>query len=97
MGQDPEVYPEPLKFQPERFLKDGKLYIPDSFVQFGTGQRMCLGSQLARMELFLFLSNLINNFDFYMPEGKPIPELTGFMATTHSPWPFELCFKKRDE
>lgn len=94
MNVDPELYPEPNKFKPERFIKNGKLQISDSFTQFGVGQRMCLGTQLARMELFLFFANLMNHYEFYMPEGEKIPGLDGVLGITHSPLPFDLCFKK---
>lgn len=52
MNVDPELYPEPYKFDPERFIKKGQLQVSETFAQFGIGQRMCLGTQLARMELF---------------------------------------------
>ncbi|KAG6450063.1 cytochrome P450 18a1 [Manduca sexta] len=94
MGMDPETYPEPEKFKPERFLKDGQLRVPDSFMQFGVGQRMCLGTQLARMELFLFFANLMNSFDFTLPYGVDEPELQGVMGSMHAPAPFTVNFRK---
>ena len=89
---DPEIYPEPEQFKPERFIREGKFTVTDTFMQFGTGQRMCIGNLLARMELFLFFSNIMNNFEFSMPEGEDIPPLEGMVGSTHAPNPFKLCF-----
>ncbi|CAH1646164.1 unnamed protein product [Spodoptera littoralis] len=49
----------PAQFGPERFIRDEKSVITDIFMQFGVGQRMCIRNLLARMELFLFISNLM--------------------------------------
>ncbi|XP_021209147.1 cytochrome P450 18a1 [Bombyx mori] len=96
MNNDPKVYPEPDKFKPERFLRDGQFHIPDSYMAFGVGQRLCLGIQLARMQLFLFFANIMNRFEFSLPEGAEMPPLEGFMAATHTPLPYSLCFHKID-
>ncbi|KAJ8722814.1 hypothetical protein PYW07_003994 [Mythimna separata] len=93
MNMDPEIYPEPESFKPERFIREGKFTITDTFMQFGIGQRMCIGNMLARMELFLFFSNLMNSFEFSMPEGEDVPPLDGVLGSTHAPLPFKLCFK----
>lgn len=91
---DPEIYPEPERFKPERFIRDGKFTINDNFMSFGTGQRKCVGNILARQELFLFLSNISNHFNFNMPIGEEIPSLEGVLGATHAPNPFYLCFTK---
>lgn len=48
--QDPDVFPEPEQFRPERFLEDPK---PSSrvWVPFGAGARHCVGSHLALMTI----------------------------------------------
>jgi cytochrome P450 len=48
--QDPEVFPEPDRFRPERFLEDPK---PSSrvWIPFGAGSRHCVGSHLALMTI----------------------------------------------
>ncbi|XP_038215662.1 cytochrome P450 18a1-like [Zerene cesonia] len=94
MNMDPELFPEPEKFIPERFLKNGKVFIPDYFMPFGVGRRVCLGEQLARMELFLFFANLMNHYEIAMPEGEAIPDLEGTFGTTHAPLPYKLVFRK---
>ncbi|KAI8494114.1 cytochrome P450 2 sub U member 1 [Branchiostoma belcheri] len=44
-----------------------------SFLPFEGGQRVCLAQQLARLELFLFFSTLLQSFTFKLPEGAPSP------------------------
>lgn len=54
-----------MSFRPERFIdENGKLQIPDQFIPFGIGRRVCLGEAIAKMELFLFLSTMFQRFHF---------------------------------
>lgn len=94
MNMDPKIYSKPHKFKPERFLKDGNFHLSKNFMQFGVGQRMCLGTQLARMELFLFLANIMNHFELYLPENAEMPGLEGKLGSTHAPLDYELRFRK---
>ena len=65
---DPELYPEPGEFRPERFLGDQ----PDgySFVPFGGGAHRCLGAALATMELELAIEALVTRVRL-APAGPP--------------------------
>ncbi|KAI8489166.1 hypothetical protein Bbelb_331510 [Branchiostoma belcheri] len=75
---DPEVTPEPETFRPERFLdEEGKVVKPEWFLPFSAGRRRCLGEQLAKMELFLFYTSLLQQFTFKLPEGAPTPPMDG--------------------
>ncbi|XP_063959582.1 cytochrome P450 2U1-like isoform X1 [Lytechinus pictus] len=68
-----EYWDQPDKFNPSRFLsEDGKSIIkPDAFIPFGTGSRSCLGEILAKMELFLAFTCLLQRFNFYLSEDSP--------------------------
>uniref|UniRef100_A0A914M7G5 Unspecific monooxygenase n=1 Tax=Meloidogyne incognita TaxID=6306 RepID=A0A914M7G5_MELIC len=79
---DGEIFENPEEFSPERFLdENGKLKKVDELIPFSIGKRQCLGEALARMELFLFLGNLLNKYKF-MPGNDGIPSLKRFNGGT---------------
>ncbi|XP_078677201.1 cytochrome P450 2U1-like [Branchiostoma floridae x Branchiostoma belcheri] len=88
---DPRLWPDPHKFDPARFLDAaGKFVKREEVIPFSIGRRVCLGEQLARMELFLFFTSLLQRFSFKLPEGAAVPSEEGVFGTTHSPLPFKL-------
>lgn len=60
---NPDIWPDPLKFDPERFLQD-KLPEPFTFVPFISGPRNCLGQHLALLESKMVLSMLLQRYEF---------------------------------
>ncbi|XP_078690955.1 cytochrome P450 2U1-like [Branchiostoma floridae x Branchiostoma belcheri] len=89
---DPEVTPEPDQFRPERFLdEEGKVVKPEWFLPFSAGRRRCLGEQLAKMELFLFYTSLLQQFTFKLPDGAPTPPMDGALGFVLSPAPYDIC------
>ncbi|XP_022087533.1 cytochrome P450 2U1-like [Acanthaster planci] len=97
MMNDPKVWDRPDEFNPGRFLsKNGKTMIQhETFIPFSTGRRSCLGEGLAKMELFLFATNLFQLFTFKLPPGAPTPPLKGISRFTFIPEPFRVCAVKR--
>ncbi|MEM6597305.1 MAG: cytochrome P450 [Cyanobacteria bacterium P01_C01_bin.69] len=68
--QRPDIYPEPTKFRPERFLE--RQFAPYEFLPFGGGHRYCIGSALAMMELKLSIATLLTNFELALPHSRPL-------------------------
>jgi cytochrome P450 len=69
---DPEIYPEPFAYTPERWLNNPKAPngspLDRYFVAFGKGTRSCLGINLAYCELYLTLASLFQRFKFELYE-----------------------------
>jgi cytochrome P450 len=55
-----DLYPEPMRFQPERFLT--RPFSPFEFIPFGGGARRCLGASMALYEMKLVLATLLRRF-----------------------------------
>ena len=87
---DPDVYEDPEVYNPERFLKNGKLdptvRDPWNFV-FGYGRRVCPGRHYAEAALFINTASILHVFDITSPldeDGNPIkiePEMTDGLVT----------------
>ena len=61
--QDSQLYPEPERFDPDRFSLERSAK-PFSYVPFGGGLRECLGKEFARLEMKLFAAKIIRDFEW---------------------------------
>ncbi|XP_057699332.1 cytochrome P450 2U1 [Corythoichthys intestinalis] len=94
--RDPAVWDQPDSFRPERFLdEEGKLARKECFMPFGIGRRVCMGEQLAKMELFLMVTGLLQAFTFRLPAGTPSPPMHGRFGLTLAPCSFTVCATPR--
>ncbi|KAL5280710.1 hypothetical protein ACFFRR_004616 [Megaselia abdita] len=72
--RDEKYFPEPLKFDPERFSEENKHNIPvNAFMPFGIGPRMCIGNRFAIMEMKALLFYLMKDVSFEKSEKSTIP------------------------
>lgn len=71
---DPEYYPNPEKFDPDRFSSEEKMKRdPMTFLAFGEGPRNCIGLRFALMQTRVALIILLNNFEFSVGSKTTVP------------------------
>lgn len=71
--RDPEAFPDPEAFEPERWLEANKITndMKELMMPFSKGSRACVGKNLAMMELKLITARLIRQF-----RCRPAPATT---------------------
>ncbi|XP_023938391.2 cytochrome P450 6k1-like isoform X2 [Bicyclus anynana] len=75
MHYDPNYFPEPEKFHPDRFLPENERNIkPYTYMPFGEGPRFCIGLRFAQMSLRYALSSILLNFKLHPVPDKPLPD-----------------------
>ncbi|KAF6339718.1 hypothetical protein mRhiFer1_008002 [Rhinolophus ferrumequinum] len=91
--KDETVWKKPFRFHPEHFLDaQGHFVKHSAFMPFSAGRRSCLGEPLARMELFLFFTCLLQRFSFSVPAGQPRPsDYHNVFVFLVTPFPYQLC------
>uniref|UniRef100_A0A669PF52 Cytochrome P450 family 2 subfamily J member 2 n=1 Tax=Phasianus colchicus TaxID=9054 RepID=A0A669PF52_PHACC len=87
---DKKEWETPHLFNPGHFLKDGQFWKREAFMPFSIGKRACLGELLARAELFLFFTALLQKFTFQAPPDT-ILDLKFILGMTLAPRPYKIC------
>lgn len=67
--RDPELYPEPETFRPERFLE--RKFAPHEYLPFGGGHRRCIGAAFAMFEMRIVLGQLLTRWDVELLDARP--------------------------
>uniref|UniRef100_A0A8C5RFX0 Cytochrome P450 family 2 subfamily W member 1 n=1 Tax=Laticauda laticaudata TaxID=8630 RepID=A0A8C5RFX0_LATLA len=91
---DETQWETPYRFNPNHFLDaEGNFVKKEAFLPFSIGRRNCLGENLARMELFIFVVGLLQRFVFQAPPGMKEEdlELTTDPAFTRRPRSYSTC------
>ncbi|KAF5303248.1 hypothetical protein FQA39_LY09987 [Lamprigera yunnana] len=71
---DPEYYPDPETFDPERFSEASKLSRhPSAWTPFGDGPRACIGLRFGLMQTKVALARLLKNYKFSLDPKTEVP------------------------
>ncbi|EAT33123.1 AAEL014603-PA [Aedes aegypti] len=74
LHHDPQYYPNPDRFDPERFNDQNKGNIKmGTYLPFGIGPRNCIGSRFALMELKAVMYHMLRKFSFHRSTNTRIP------------------------
>jgi cytochrome P450 len=95
---DADYFPDPDKFDPKRYLDSDEKSITkiDQLVPFSMGKRICLGESLAKMELFLIITSMVQRYKFEIPFGEPEPSTKPVRSFTSSPQKYKCSISKRN-
>lgn len=82
VGMDPQIWKEPSKFEPDRFLNEhadvtysGNSY---QYLPFGSGRRVCPGLPLGEIMVMYLLATLLHSFEWRLPEGEGVDLSSNF-------------------
>jgi hypothetical protein len=91
--RDPRVWPDPERFDPDRFGPGQTSNRAHAYKPFGTGQRACIGRQFALHEAVLTLALILHRYDLTPEDGY---RLQVSETVTLKPRGFRLALNKRD-
>ncbi|XP_054843686.1 cytochrome P450 2D14-like isoform X1 [Eublepharis macularius] len=90
--KDETMWEKPHNFYPEHFLDaNGQFVKREAFLPFSIGRRACPGEQIAKVELFIFFTTLLQRFTFCIPENHPRPKEDRVFSFNVTPLPFHIC------
>ncbi|XP_058235940.1 cytochrome P450 3A27-like isoform X2 [Hemibagrus wyckioides] len=96
LHRDPEFWPDPETFNPERFTKENKESIEQyAYMPFGLGPRNCIGMRFALVAMKLAVVEILQRFDISLSEETKVPlklNNSGFLAPEE---PIKIIFTPR--
>lgn len=74
MGRDPDIYPNPMEFIPERFSieRNQEILNPFAYVPFSAGPRNCIGQKFAVNELKSVCSKMLRYYELSMDKSNEV-------------------------
>jgi cytochrome P450 len=87
LHHDPQLYPDPARFDPDRWLPDRAARLPKgAFIPFGAGLRHCLGYTYAQTEIAIVAATVAARWRLVPVADKPVhPKLTTTLRPNQLP------------
>ncbi|EGN97518.1 hypothetical protein SERLA73DRAFT_169832 [Serpula lacrymans var. lacrymans S7.3] len=96
ISRDPSVYPDPDKFNPQRWLNSkGQVKDDLKFPSFGFGRRICPGQHIANRSIFINAALLLWSFHISEDPSSPIDDKGFVDGVIAHPKPFDVVFTPR--
>ncbi|XP_030842231.1 cytochrome P450 2U1-like [Strongylocentrotus purpuratus] len=94
----PKYWKEPDKFNPYRFLSEDRKTIVShrALNPFGIGLRVCLGEKLARMQLFIIFTSLLQRFTLRLADDSLAVGMEGKAGLAYGPLDYNIVLEKRN-
>jgi len=93
---NPSHFPEPDKFIPERHLDENGNFIKSNrIIPFSIGSRNCLGENLARSEVFLFIVKMLQKFEVLPNSENSKPSMNGVAGLVNTPPHYPIIMKEK--
>ncbi|XP_063830410.1 cytochrome P450 6B2-like [Ostrinia nubilalis] len=98
LHHNPEFFPEPEVYRPERFLGEEKNKIlPHTYIPFGDGPRTCIGMRFAKMQMFAGLVTVLKKYNLELtPETARKLEFVPTSFITQPTKPLKIKFSIRE-
>ncbi|XP_076650145.1 putative cytochrome P450 305a1 [Halictus rubicundus] len=95
VNRDPDLYPDPDVFNPERYFKDGAYRQDSTSLTFGKGKRRCPGEVLAKSATFILFAGVMQKFTLLPPPGQGLNSVEIVPGLAISPKPYDVLLVPR--
>jgi cytochrome P450 len=98
LHRDARWFPEPERFNPERFMPGAPELPRGAYLPFGVGPRVCLGQHFAALEMGLVAAMLLQRYELALPPGAPAAMPPSRLHITLRPTaPVQLLLRERSQ
>ncbi|KAF4972290.1 hypothetical protein FSARC_1126 [Fusarium sarcochroum] len=88
--RDPQVFPEPEPYAPERWLGEKGKDLQPYFIAFSAGARGCIGRNISYLEQTVLLASVVHRYEWALPYPEFIPERREAMNLSPRPMPLKV-------
>ena len=88
--RDPVMFPEPEKYNPDRWLGEEGKELGSYFIAFSAGARGCIGRNIAYLEQTVVLASMLHRYDFELAQSGFEPQYHEWMNTHPSSLPVRI-------